>query len=122
MEQYLLLVDNHLPTLQVIQEILEMSGYKVLTADNGLSALTLFNQHQEQVNLVITDLQMPPPDGLALLVALRSIRPQLKIILMTGKKHLVNTPTHPIHQTTSVLLKPFRAPQLLDLVTSILQS
>jgi CheY-like chemotaxis protein len=116
----ILLVDDHIVLLRATQDVLEMSGYQVLSAANGREALLLFEQHQASLGLVITDLDMPDMDGVALMTALRAKNPQLKILMMSGNLELIENANHPLHQADLVLPKPFRLPQLLAAIRGLL--
>jgi CheY-like chemotaxis protein len=116
----ILLVDDHIVLLRATQDVLEMSGYQVLSATNGRDALLLFEQHQASLGLVITDLDMPDMDGVALMTALRAKNPQLKILMMSGNLEMIENANHPIHQADLVLPKPFRLPHLLAAIRGLL--
>jgi CheY-like chemotaxis protein len=116
----ILLVDDQKTLLRAVREGLEMSGYQVLTADNGQEALSLYAERKDNINLIITDFAMPGMNGVALMTALRNENPHLKTIIMTGDLALIAIPSHPLHQADIVLPKPFRLPHLLDSVATLL--
>ena len=103
-----------------MHDILEMSGYQMLTAADGREALVLFEQHQASLDLILTDAVMPKMDGVALMTALRAENPQLKIIIMTGNIDLIEDENHPLYQADLVLPKPFRVSRLLEAIDSLL--
>ncbi|HEX9925795.1 MAG TPA: response regulator [Anaerolineae bacterium] len=80
----LLLVEDEPSVLEVVQLMLEQLGYRVLTAMQGQEALGIYDQHQDEIALVLTDMTMPELSGLALVQALRDRNPAVKIVLMTG--------------------------------------
>jgi len=57
-----LVVDDEKPLRDFVRRNLEVRGYKVLTASNGLEAMAVFQN--ENVHLVIMDIMMPHMDGL----------------------------------------------------------
>jgi CheY-like chemotaxis protein len=59
---WILLVDDNAPTLQALSELLQVKGFTVLTARNGLDALNKMRT-ADQVSLVLLDLSMPVMDG-----------------------------------------------------------
>lgn len=80
-----LVVDDDQETLELLQEILDKEGYEVTTALDGQSALARVSQAPtEPPDVVITDLQMPGMDGLALLAELRTLLPDTLVILATA--------------------------------------
>ena len=116
----ILLVDDQKTLLRAVREGLEMSGYQVLTADNGQEAISLYAERKDIINLIITDFAMPGMDGAALITALRQEKPDLKTIIMTGNLALIAIPHHPLHQADVVLPKPFRLPKLIDSIATLL--
>lgn len=116
----ILLVDDQKTLLRAVREGLEMSGYQVLTADNGQEAISLYAERKDIINLIITDFAMPGMDGVALITALRQEKPDLKTIIMTGNLALIAIPHHPLHQADVVLPKPFRLPKLIDSIATLL--
>ena len=80
----ILFVDDEPDVQQSVQGLLELLGYRTLTASNGDEALVRFKQHADEIDLVITDRAMPGMMGTELARALRSIRSNLPIIMITG--------------------------------------
>ena len=77
-----LVVDDERRARRVLQIMLEQNGLESVAADSGEEALQLFQQ--ERIDLVLTDLRMPGMSGLDLLRQLRSLDPELPVILMTA--------------------------------------
>jgi PAS domain S-box-containing protein len=80
----ILLVDDESTVLKVMTRSLEKSGYRVLAAEDGDQGYALYQAHQKDVRLVITDMAMPGMDGPALISALKKINPKVKIICTSG--------------------------------------
>jgi CheY-like chemotaxis protein len=70
--------------LEFIKNILDNLGYRCMTAVNGKEALKLFEEHPDEIGLVITDMVMPEMAGLELSKALRERDPLVKIIALSG--------------------------------------
>jgi len=65
--------------------ILQRHNYRVLTAEDGAEALALAEQVGLQgIDLVLTDIDMPVLNGIQLVRRLKKLRPELKILFMTG--------------------------------------
>jgi DNA-binding NtrC family response regulator len=77
-----MIVDDDADTLALLREVIAKEGYQVETVDNAETALRRANDWQP--DLVITDIQMPRMDGLALLAALREKAPDIMVILLTA--------------------------------------
>src|SRR5262245_53313567 len=78
----ILLVEDDELVRHSISRLLQASGYIVIEAENGRTALASISQ--EPIDLVVTDVIMPEMDGVELIVALRRSHPDLKIIAMSG--------------------------------------
>jgi PAS domain S-box-containing protein len=80
----LLLVEDEEIVRQMMREILEMSGYQVLEAASGPEALAICQRHEGPIHAVITDVVMPRMSGRELAERLRQLRPQTKVVYMSG--------------------------------------
>ncbi len=84
MEKKTILVVEDDPTVgESIRLLLEKRGYEILLASNGKEALQRFRQ--EMVDLVITDLVMPKMDGIELLGAVKKLRPEAEVIVISAQ-------------------------------------
>ena len=79
-----LLVEDEKGVRDLTREYLEMSGYKVLDAENGHTALELSALHAGPIDLLITDVVMPGINGKELADRVITIRPGIKVLYMTG--------------------------------------
>lgn len=79
----ILCVDDDEQLLSVRKVILETRGYRVLACNNGREALDLFKLGG--VDLVLSDLNMPEVDGVALIDTIKSLAPETPAILVSGK-------------------------------------
>ena len=89
-----------------ICEFLRGLGYKVLVASNGPEALTVAMEHPH-IDLLLTDIVMPKMSGTELSQVLRSLRPDLKVILMSGYAEDDLSRSGVQQPYTSLLQKPF---------------
>ena len=64
-------------------EMLEDAGFKVFEAGDGVEALELLKSNP-QIVLLVSDIKMPRMDGYALVEASLALKPDLKVLLMTG--------------------------------------
>jgi PAS domain S-box-containing protein len=81
----ILLVDDETAIREVAKAVLSQSGYNVLTADDGPSALAIFAQQSKEIATVLTDSEMPIMSGLMLARILRKMASETKIILSTAR-------------------------------------
>ncbi|HKW91896.1 MAG TPA: response regulator, partial [Methylomirabilota bacterium] len=80
----ILLVEDAQRVRAVVREILEMSGYVVLEARHGAEALEISHRHTGQIHLLVTDVVMPQMSGRELAQRLATLRPELKVLYMSG--------------------------------------
>ncbi len=80
----ILVVEDNAATRAAIVETLNLLNYCVLEAGNGKTALGVYAAHQEEIDLVLTDLVMAEMGGKALAETLHRQNPALRIVVMTG--------------------------------------
>ena len=80
----ILLVEDAQRVRAVVREILEMSGYVVLEARQGAEALEISNRHAGSIHLLVTDVVMPQMSGSELAQRLATLRPEMKVLYMSG--------------------------------------
>src|SRR5919108_4883654 len=82
MAETLLYVDDNLSRLEVMEARLRQLGYNVLTAVSGIDALKLFAENY--VDLAIVDYYMPGMSGDLVAIEMKSIRPEIPVIIFSG--------------------------------------
>ena len=80
----ILLVDDEESVRSVGKAALGRVGFQVLSARDGLEGLELFQKHLDEIDLVLLDLVMPRMGGAECFERLKAIRPDVKVILMSG--------------------------------------
>ncbi|MFZ5798923.1 MAG: ATP-binding protein [Thermodesulfobacteriota bacterium] len=80
----ILLVDDDASIRRLLRDTLEPLGYDLIEATDGEHALALLEQVEKEIHLVLTDLIMPGMNGRELLDAVKTLRPEIKSILMSG--------------------------------------
>ena len=79
-----LVVDDDDSVRSIAVKMMNFLGFEVLQARNGAEALGLFQQHQERIALVLLDLTMPMMDGDEAFRRIRAIKPDARVLLMSG--------------------------------------
>jgi len=79
-----LIVDDEDVVLKVAIKMLEELGYKVYSAESGMQALEVFKKNKEEIDLVILDMIMPGMGGAEVFEAIKSEKPDVKILLSSG--------------------------------------
>ena len=130
----ILVVDDEIPIIKLCKALLEGAGFIVLEAEGSSEALKICAQHQGPIDLLLTDLVLPPPgfqlatnanqfrhvNGHELAVRATMIRKGLRIILMSGNpdKELAS---HGIKRgTLPFLVKPFERDRLIAFIQNVL--
>jgi CheY-like chemotaxis protein len=78
----ILCIDDEVLGLEIRKVVLEREGYVVYTASDGPTGIKIFRQ--QPVDAVVLDFAMPGMNGAAVAVALREIRPNIPILLLSA--------------------------------------
>jgi two-component system, cell cycle sensor histidine kinase and response regulator CckA len=95
---------------------LRSRGYSVIEASNGVEAMEVFEENNDNVDLVVSDVVMPEMDGPTLLKAMRERNPEVKIIFVSGYAEDAFEKSLPENQQFAFLPKPFTLSQLVAAV------
>ena len=116
----ILVVEDEPEVREVVRRTLERNGYRVLTAESGSAARSVFATNRDQVSLLLTDVVMPGQSGPQLYDALAMTCPGLKVLFMTGYSPSELFP-HPAVRHP-VIAKPFEAMELCTRIREILDA
>jgi CheY-like chemotaxis protein len=116
----ILLVDDDTPFRAIVSELLELAGYQVLEARNGLEALRLNRRFPGRIDIAIIDLVMPLMTGAALVDRLRRKRP-VRFLLMSGDITALAAEGRRWPRDAAFIQKPFTHRELLSVVRDLLQ-
>jgi two-component system response regulator GlrR len=110
-KKHILVVDDDPGILRLLSIRLTAAGYEVMCVESGQEAL----EHLllSPPHLVVTDLDMPSMDGLALCEAIRQHQPELPIILLTACCSTAHVMAAHKYEVFCVLPKPFESQSLL---------
>ncbi len=115
-----LLVEDQEGIRDLVQEFLQRKGYTVLHAVDGDDALRIAGAHNEQIHLLVTDVVMPNIGGQELARRLTPLRPQMKVLFMSGYPEHASRGEEAVDRNVPVLLKPFLLDTLARKVRSVL--
>lgn len=79
-----LVVEDEEGVRKLVRSVLELNGYRVLEADSGETAMEISAAHDEKIDLLVTDVVMPKMSGRELADALSLLRPDLKVLFLSG--------------------------------------
>ena len=80
----ILVVDDEPAVLRTATTALAEAGFRVIVAEDGAAGLQAFANSADAIDLVVTDIVMPYMDGILMAEEIRSIRPDVPIVLMTA--------------------------------------
>jgi len=118
--ELVLLVDDEDGILIMGEQILKKFGYQVITARDGVEAISIYAAQQNEIKLVITDVMMPFVDGVTLSRALKKMNPSVPIIASTGQADKTRQDELREQGITLFLLKPYNSRQLLNAISMAL--
>ena len=83
-----LIIDDEQLLREMLQQMLDLEGYETFTAADGNEAIKVFNECNPDV--VVTDIIMPEKEGLEIIQILRSKKPTIKILAISGGSYNIN--------------------------------
>ena len=113
-----LVVDDEAPIRQIERRLLEARGYEVTEAAGGAEAVALLAKGTP-LDLLIADLDMPELTGDEMVRQIRTTRPDLKVLYVTGHVDLVMD-ARPLWEGEAFLEKPFSPAALCEAVAMLL--
>ncbi len=121
-KQYILIAEDSRTIRDQLVYFLKLPNYEVISAEDGLSALELFDLHQNAIKLVMTDIHMPRMEGLELARILRQERKFTSPIIVLSQEGDNNL----IRQAKSIgvngwLIKPFKGDELMLIIKKMLK-
>jgi PAS domain S-box-containing protein len=118
--ELVLVVDDEIFVRETIKRTLEDSGYQVVLAQDGTEALAIYASRMAEVDLVLTNVEMPYLDGPALCRALQKLNPEVKILVSSGHRELERAQAVRSCGAASFLAKPYCSSDLLGRVQALL--
>lgn len=104
----------------ITKDSLEFHGYKTVTANDGIEALSLYLQHRENVQIVLLDMIMPYMDGPSTIRALEKLNPDVKLIAVSGSTEKFKAAEAASRKPLRFLAKPYTTDKLLRTLDEVL--
>ncbi len=114
----ILLVEDDTALCDFVRMGLETDGHEVTAVHNGDDALSQITSEPEAYDLLLTDIQVPGRDGIALAIEIRQDHPNLPILLMTGMAEERERAEKQGSIIQGVIQKPFTLEQIRAEVTA----
>jgi two-component system cell cycle sensor histidine kinase/response regulator CckA len=123
--EHILLVDDEEMLVEMLSETLRRLGYTVTGLVDPAKAATLFSRQRADFDILVTDQTMPHMVGLELARYVKSLRPELPVLLCTGFSHIVDEEKAQRAGVTRLVYKPLTSREFgqavrecLDLATA----
>jgi len=115
-----LIVDDEEDVIYFLEIILGQHGYHVLSAKNAEEAIEVFQVHQDEIELLFSDLGLPKLDGFGLSDYVRKLKPGLKTILASGYIDAAVKTRMTEEHVDGFITKPYNTQSLLQTIRTIL--
>jgi CheY-like chemotaxis protein len=120
-DETILIVEDEPALRELVQEILEKKGYRILSAASGVQALKVWAERRDAIELLFTDMVMPEGvSGRELADRLRQDRPELKVVYTSGYSLDVVNSEFAEREGTTFLQKPYDPEMLAQTVRDCL--
>jgi len=100
-------VEDDLSLRKLVCKVIDQYGYQVLEAANGEKALKVAGEHDGPIHLLITDVVMPKMSGREVADSLQSLRPEVKVLYMSGYTDSTISHHGVLEKDTNFIEKPF---------------
>ncbi|MFO1044854.1 MAG: response regulator [Planctomycetaceae bacterium] len=118
----ILLVEDEVAVRNLVKAVLAGNGYTVLEASGGQEAIQVATQFSGTIELLLTDVVMPEISGPKVAEAIQQLRPEIRVIYMSGYANEAILSRGVSKVTDGFLQKPFTIAGLADKVRSILDA
>jgi two-component system, cell cycle response regulator CpdR len=115
----ILIAENEMALREFIARGLERRGHTVVMTDDGATALEALKT--ERFDLLLTDIDMPIMDGIALVTLAAPDHPSMKIVVMSGHEHQLERAKNMTSAVTRVIAKPFTIALISDAIDDVIQ-
>jgi PAS domain S-box-containing protein len=120
-DETILMVEDEDDLRLITSRILTRAGYHVLAASGGAQAVHLAQTHPGPIHLLLTDVIMPKMTGNEVAARIRTIRPEIPVLYMSGYAQPVLTENGTLPDGVIIIEKPFTSHELLERVHNHLQ-
>jgi CheY-like chemotaxis protein len=115
----ILLVDDNPSLLSALKTSLESYGCKVITASDGMDALTQFKAHPDDFGAIVTDHDMPHMNGAEFVRSVREIGFKGRIVVMSGRLTVKDLRAYQDYAISGFFHKPFKTDLLATMLLPV---
>lgn len=112
MKDTILIVEDELSLSSYLTKELQFEDFQVVVAQDGLEAMTLYNEHQNDLLLILLDWMLPKLDGMEVLRRIRK-HDQVPVIIMTARDYVGDKVAGLDNGADDYITKPFEIEELL---------
>jgi two-component system, cell cycle response regulator CpdR len=112
----ILLAEDDGATRDLVQRALGLDGHDVTVTQDGVEALERLQATPTRFDVLVTDVQMPGLDGVALVEKALGVNPKLRVVLMSGFADELDRAAHLKARISRVITKPFTLEQIRSAV------
>ena len=120
--ELILIVDDEATIREITKAFLEKYNYRTLLASDGMEAITLYKNHNQEIDVVLMDLMIPSIDGLTAIRSLQAIDPKVKIIATSGSLSADRLAILNAAGIQDFLSKPYTVARLLNILRKSIES
>lgn len=117
--ELILVVDDESSIREITKITLETHNYAAITASNGVEAIAVFAKLQSSLRVVLLDMMMPLLDTPTTIRTLKRIKPDIKIVAMSGLESNQDIVYSRTDSADEFLLKPFTSEELLQVLQKV---
>jgi PAS domain S-box-containing protein len=118
--ELILVIDDEKSICEITRETLETYGYKVLTANDGAEAVSVYAENKNKIAVVITDMAMPVMDGSNTIRVMQRMNPSVSIIATSGIATNKDTALNAGRGVRAFIEKPYTAEKLLKILHDVI--
>lgn len=118
-EIHILIIDDNTDLVDILKSYLIEKGFHIYYANNGFKGLEIFKENLSKINLILLDYVMPEMTGLNVYSMLKTLKPEVKIVIMTANSN--NTDYMKKLDVVDVVDKPLNLSHLAENLIDILQ-
>ena len=115
-----LVVEDDGAVRKLTETMLRNSGYKVISAGNGMEAVQVAQGIPDEIHVLLTDVIMPGMNGKQLYERLRTDRPSLRVVFTSGYTDEIIAPRGVLDPTVAYIAKPFSRDALVAKLREVL--
>jgi CheY-like chemotaxis protein len=118
----ILLIEDDEMMRSLVEWLLRDKGYKVITVGDGVEAVNAYRRFWPEIEVVISDLEMPKLDGFEAYKQMRALNPALKIIIASGYIDSRTKSKLQLEGVRHFIHKPYTPDQILHAIQELMKA